>query len=136
MFDKQKIERVRLEAELKAAKEIADFQVESLREELELARDRCESLQGAHDSLTESHRSLLEVHREQTEDLKRANERIEELLKPPEQPVTFVANAPIHVSEDEDEARWQLDNGLIDQEMYNEILKEIGFQNTTVEIAR
>lgn len=134
MFDKQKIECVRLEAELDGVKKLADFQVKILHEELEVTRDRLESVQAAHDSLTEAHTSLLKVHGEQTAKLAQAHERIEELLQPPEQPVTWVGNAPIHVSEDEEEAQWQLENGLIDKGMYEEILKEVGFQNPTIEV--
>jgi hypothetical protein len=131
---KQMKERVRLEAELAGAKALAEHQVETLREELEVTRDRLESVQAAHDSLTEAHRSLLEVHREQVADLIDRVKKVEAMTI---QPVSFEGPVTsLHVPEDEQEAQWQFDQGLIDRGLYNEILEEIGFQNPTVAIDR
>jgi hypothetical protein len=47
--------------------------------------------------------------------------------------VSMLGGVPLHVSEDEEEAKWQLENGLIDKKMYNDILEEVGLMNTSIE---
>lgn len=122
MFDKQLKERVRiLEAIVqglekqhivhKTTKELLEGQVEKLMDQLSVKQD-------ALDSLVTAHASLLDQFREQSKDLKEARTQ-------PEQ-VSWMANVPLHVSEDEEEARWQLENGLIDRELFSEILSEVG----------
>lgn len=53
---------------------------------------------------------------------------LEEELKEATKPVTFFGNAPIGISEEAEDAKWQLDNGIIDRQLYEEILKEVGLE--------
>lgn len=53
--------------------------------------------------------------------------RLDIAEKQPE-PVTFFGNAPLHVSEEAEDAKWQLDNGIIDRKLYEEILEEVGLE--------
>lgn len=48
-------------------------------------------------------------------------------------PHSFIGNAPLYVDETEEDAKWQLDNGLIDHKMYEDILKEAGLHNTEIQ---
>lgn len=47
--------------------------------------------------------------------------------------IPWTANAPMYISETEEDAQWQLDNNLISKEMYEEILHEAGLQNTEIQ---
>lgn len=44
------------------------------------------------------------------------------------QPPLMWANAPLHVTEDEEDAKWQLDNGMIEKKEYEELLQQLGLE--------
>lgn len=46
------------------------------------------------------------------------------------QPQSFFGNAPIAVSETEEDAQWQLDAGLIDKREYQQLVAELGLDPT------
>lgn len=124
MFNKQLNERVReLEDSVRdlvlrtakgdAVRDLLEDQVEKLMDQLSVKSDTLSDL-------VEAHASLLERYREQAAALEKAREV---------QPVpSWTANVPLHVSEDEEEAKWQLENGLIDDKMFNEILEQAGLE--------
>ena len=45
---------------------------------------------------------------------------------PAEPEIPMWANVPMHVTDDEEDAKWQLDNGLIDRNEYEKLLEEVG----------
>lgn len=122
MFNKQTNERVRqLEETVRALREksVENRAIKDLLEgQIEKLVDQLSVLNDAHADLVTAHSSLLDAHREQAAALRQVREV---------QPVTsWNANVPLHVSEDEEEAQWQLENGLIDREMFNAVLEEAG----------
>lgn len=68
--------------------------------------------------------------RKQIKKLKKRVAAIDKTLIPYKdpQPTSFFGNAPIAVSDDEEDARWQFANGMIDKTEYEEILKEVGLE--------
>lgn len=121
MFDKQLKERVRvLEGHVEALKGNA-ASTAAVRDVLESQVDK---LLKQLSEVTDAHRSLLDAHREQAEVLERVR-----TVQPVSVPMQ--GNVPLWMPEAEEDARFQLENGLIDKQLYNEILEEIGLEPNT-----
>lgn len=72
--------------------------------------------------LTDAHRILLEQHG--------ALQR-----KLDERPAAQFAQGPLYMGEDEEDARFALEQGLIDQDQFEDVLRQANLLNTTVEIS-
>lgn len=79
-------------------------------------------------SLMAEHRELLTAYRVLNE---RYHALLEEAVK--REPVTF-SSGPLHLSEDEEDAKYALDAGHIDQQLYNDLLAQAKFDNTEIEV--
>jgi phage shock protein A len=65
-------------------------------------------------------------------DLFRENEELKDRLSKPV--VAPVSSRPLHMSEEEQEAKFQLDNNMIDKKEYETLLAELDFQNASIDI--
>jgi hypothetical protein len=106
-------------------------------------------LQGHNESLRVSNDQLfklLESERERTaqlvgtlasaiEELKHSQEELRKLREATPVPTQMVANAPLYMSEQEEDLQWQLDNGLITKEELQDVLKAAGIENTEIEFS-
>jgi DNA repair exonuclease SbcCD ATPase subunit len=131
MFDRQTKERLgRVEARLDAYTE--QFRNVLIAQTDELS-DLLSQALGEKEELLASQRSMLAlIERLQTkvDELEAALEEARNTLPAS---ISMLGGVPLHVSEDEEEAKWQLENGLIDKKMYDDILQEVGLMNTSIE---
>ena len=97
-----------------------------LEDQIERLFDLLASSNEERSTLLDAHRSLLEAH-------ERVQKRLDEstaLVPAPR----MVGNVPMHIPEYEEDARIALENGDIDKEMFNNILREAGFENTEIDL--
>ncbi|HEY6019303.1 MAG TPA: hypothetical protein VIY48_05180 [Candidatus Paceibacterota bacterium] len=89
-------------------------------------------LSGAVALLRERDKELFELSRKWTiaqEDVRILEKQLEEAKKP-----TAITSHPLYLGENEEDLQWQYDNNMINLTEYQQLLKELDFQNTEIEL--
>lgn len=102
-------------------------QITGLQDQIEKLWDMVETAHGRYDELLEVHNKVVEQFRVELD----RRENLRKQLETASQPVPM-SSYPLYMSETEEDARYQLENGLIDRQLYEDILAETNLLNTEV----
>lgn len=98
--------------------------ISTLQDQIDRMADLLAESSGKFDALLESHSLLLAAHKDTLDALQVKENELKKLTEVPA--ASTFSQYPIHVPEWEENASYQLEQGLIDEDQYREILREAG----------